>query len=94
MEIKTEQFTELAKKELKDERTRIFLKSMPPVLREKREIGLATLPDIPAAMAYGAAIRAKRSPGFPNSWKSLKKMPWPTAPRSFGPGMIRKRTSS
>jgi len=73
MEIKTDQFTELAKKELKDERTRIFLKSMPPVLTEKREIGLASLPDIPAAMAYGAAIRAEAIARLPELLEEFEK---------------------
>jgi len=73
MEIKTEQFTELAKKELKDERTRTFLKKIPPVLREKREIGLATLPDIPAAMAYGAAIRAEAIARLPELLEEFEK---------------------
>jgi len=59
MEIKTDKFTELAKRELKDERNRPFLKLKIPDLRMKREIGLSSLPDIPAAMAYGAAIRAE-----------------------------------
>ena len=57
MEIKTEQFTELAKKELKNDRSRLFLKLIPPVMKAKREAGLASLPDAPAAMACGAAIR-------------------------------------
>jgi len=39
MEIKTDQFTELAKKELKNERSRLFLKLIPPVMNAKREAG-------------------------------------------------------
>ena len=59
MEIKTEQFKELARKELGNERHRHFLKVIPPIMRMKREAGYDTLPDIPAAMAYGAAIRGE-----------------------------------
>jgi L-lactate dehydrogenase complex protein LldF len=73
MEIKTEKFNELAKKELKDSRTRTFLKLMPPVLRQKREIGLATLPDVPAAMAYAAAIRAEAIARLPELLEEFEK---------------------
>jgi L-lactate dehydrogenase complex protein LldF len=59
MEIKTEQFTELAKKELKNERSRLFLKLIPPVMKAKRDAGMSSLPDPTAAMACGAAIRAE-----------------------------------
>jgi L-lactate dehydrogenase complex protein LldF len=73
MEIKTEKFTELARKELKDERTRTFLRSMPQVLVKKREIGLSSLPDIPAAMAYGAAIRAEAIARLPELLQEFEK---------------------
>ena len=59
MEIKTEQFTELARKELKNERTRFFLKVIPAVMKARRDAGMANLPDPSAAMACGAAIRAE-----------------------------------
>src|SRR5512147_1014512 len=73
MEIKTEKFDELSKRELKDSRTRAFLKLMPPVLRQKREIGLATLPDVPAAMAYAAAIRAEAIARLPELLEEFEK---------------------
>ncbi len=57
MEIQTEQFTAAAKRELQNELSRTFLKLIPPVLNQKRDIGLSTFSDIPAAQAYGAAIR-------------------------------------
>lgn len=58
MEIKTEEFPEAAKRELGNARSRAFLKLIPPILVAKREMGLASLPDAPKAMALGAAIRA------------------------------------
>ena len=73
MEIKTEKFTELAKKELKEAHTQAFLKLMPPVLMMKREIGLSTFPDIPAAMAYGAAIRAESIARLPELLEEFEK---------------------
>lgn len=73
MEIKTEKFAELAKRELKDVRNRTFLKLMPPVLRAKREIGFASVPDVPAAMAYGAAIRAEALARLPELLEQFEK---------------------
>ena len=46
---------------------------MPPVLRQKREIGLATLPDVPAAMAYAAAIRAEAIARLPELLEEFEK---------------------
>lgn len=73
MEIKTEKFAELAKKELQDARTRTFLKLMPPVLHMKRDIGLSTFADIPAAQAYGAAIRAEAIARLPELLEEFEK---------------------
>jgi L-lactate dehydrogenase complex protein LldF len=73
MEIKTEKFAELAKKELQNVRSRAFLKTMPPVLHAKREIGLSTFPDIPAAQAYGAAIRAEAIARLPELLEEFEK---------------------
>lgn len=73
MEIKTEQFTELAKKELKNERTRLSLKLAPPVMKAKREAGMRTLPDAPAAMACGAAIRAEALARLPELLEEFEK---------------------
>ncbi len=73
MEIKTDQFTELAKKELQNARSRAFLKLIPPVLHMKRDIGLSTFPDIPAAMAMGAAIRAEAIARLPELLEEFEK---------------------
>ncbi|MGE5253750.1 MAG: lactate utilization protein B [Planctomycetaceae bacterium] len=59
MEIKTDRFTELAQKELKNERTRQSLKLAPAVMKARRDAGMGNLPDPAAAMALGAAIRAE-----------------------------------
>ena len=58
---------------MKDDRTRAFLKSMPQVLMMKREIGLSSLPDIPAAMAYGAAVRAEAIARLPELLQEFEK---------------------
>ena len=73
MEIKTEQFKEMAKKELGNERHRLFLKLIPPVMRMKREAGYASIPDAPAAMAYGAAIRAEAIARLPELLEEFEK---------------------
>jgi L-lactate dehydrogenase complex protein LldF len=73
MEIKTDQFTELAKKELKNELSRLFLKLVPPVMKAKREAGMGSLPDAPAAMAYGAAIRAEVLARLPELLEEFEK---------------------
>jgi L-lactate dehydrogenase complex protein LldF len=65
MEIKTEKFKDLVKVELENARSRLFLKLIPPVLTMKRDLALATFPDIPAAQAYGAAIRAEAMARLP-----------------------------
>jgi len=73
MEIKTEQFKELAKKEMGNEYHRLFLKLIPPVMRMKREAGYATIPDAPAAMACGAAIRAEAIARLPELLEEFEK---------------------
>jgi L-lactate dehydrogenase complex protein LldF len=59
MMISTEKFTELARDGVEKARRRPFLKMVPHFLYEKREAGLASLPDVAAAHAYGAAIRSE-----------------------------------
>jgi len=73
MEIKTEQFTELAKKELQNERSRTFLKVWFPLLSLKRDLGMATLPDQAAAQAYGAAIRREAIARLPELLEEFEK---------------------
>jgi L-lactate dehydrogenase complex protein LldF len=59
VEIQTEQFREVAQKELQNSRSRFFLKVIPPVMAVMRANALKTFPDPAAAQAYGAAIRAE-----------------------------------
>ncbi len=73
MEIKTEQFPDLAKKELKNTRARAFLKLVPTVLQMKREIGLATFPDPAAAQAYGAVLRGEALARLPELLEEFEK---------------------
>jgi len=78
MEIKTEQFTELAKKELKNEHSRLFLKLIPPVMKAKRDAGMGSLPDPAAATACGAAIRAEALARLPELLEEFEKNARPT----------------
>ena len=73
MEIKTDRFTELAKKELQNERSRLFLKLIPPVMKAKRDAGMGSLPDAPAAVACGAAIRAEALARLPELLEEFEK---------------------
>jgi L-lactate dehydrogenase complex protein LldF len=73
MEVKTEQFTELAKKELRNERSRTFLKVWFPILSVKRDLGIATLPDPAAAQSYGAAIREETIARLPELLEEFEK---------------------
>jgi L-lactate dehydrogenase complex protein LldF len=73
MEIKTDRFTELAQKELKNERTRLSLKLAPPVMKSKRDAGMGNLPDPAAAMGLGAAIRAEALARLPELLEEFEK---------------------
>lgn len=73
MQISTEKFTELAKKGVEEARARPFLKMVPHFLYQKRAIGLATLPDIAAAHAYGAAIRSEAINRLPELLEEFEK---------------------
>ena len=57
MEIKTEQFSEAARKGLQNANAHGFLKLGAPFVRTRRETALSTFPDPEAAQAYGAVIR-------------------------------------
>lgn len=59
MKIRTEQFVEIAREEMKNTRSKAFLGLLPPVINAMRQISLATFPDPDAAQAYGAAIRGE-----------------------------------
>ena len=73
MEIKTEQFTALAKKELQNERSRRFLKKIPHENLVKRDAAMSNLPDPAAAMACGAAMRAEALARLPELLEEFEK---------------------
>lgn len=73
MRVSTEQFTELAGREVERARARPFLKMVPHFLYQKREAGLATLPDAAAAQAYGAAIRSEALSRLPELLEEFEK---------------------
>ena len=66
MEVRTEQFREIALTELQNSRSRFFLKLIPPVMAVMRANALKSFPDPPAAQAYGAAIRAESVDRLPD----------------------------
>jgi L-lactate dehydrogenase complex protein LldF len=59
MKIKTEQFTEVARREMADLTSRAFLQLLPPVIAAMRKAGMATFPDPDEANEYSRAIRAE-----------------------------------
>jgi len=73
MQISTEKFTELAQKGVEKARARPFLKMVPHFLYQMREAGLATLPDVSAAQAYGAAIRSEALNRLPELLEEFEK---------------------
>jgi len=73
MQISTEKFTELAKKGVEKARARPFLKMVPHFLYQMREAGLATLPEVSAAQAYGAAIRSEALNRLPELLEEFEK---------------------
>ncbi|MHB9097627.1 MAG: lactate utilization protein B [Syntrophales bacterium] len=73
MLISTEKFTELVHDGVEKARRRPFLKMVPHFLYEKRESGLASLPDIAAAHAYGAAIRSEALNRLPELLEEFEK---------------------
>ena len=73
MEVKTEKFKELAKAELQNIYSRRFLKVGPPIMVAKRDLAMATFPDIPAARAYGAAIKAEAVARLPELLEEFEK---------------------
>ncbi|MDZ4184450.1 MAG: LUD domain-containing protein, partial [Desulfuromonadales bacterium] len=67
MKINTDRFIETARRELKNERSRSFLRFLPRAFLGMREAGMATFRDPGVAQAYAAAIRAEavaRLPGL------------------------------
>lgn len=73
MKVSTEKFSELARREVEKARARPFLKRVPHFLYQKREAGLATLPDAAAAQAYGAAIRSEALSRLPELLEEFEK---------------------
>lgn len=57
MKATTEHFVARAREELKNERSRSFLRTLPRTFLEMREIGMKSFPDPAAAQAYAASIR-------------------------------------
>ncbi|MBU4317437.1 MAG: lactate utilization protein [Proteobacteria bacterium] len=59
MEIKTEQFVDVAKKEMQNTRTRQFLRLLPSGISRMRDRAMQSFPDPDAANEYSRAIRAE-----------------------------------
>jgi len=73
MRIATEQFAELARTGAEKARGRPSLKMVPDLLYRLREAGLSSFPDIPAAQAYGAAIRSEALTRLPELLEEFEK---------------------
>jgi len=71
MEVKTEQFSEVAREELRKAYT--FLKAGANFVRIRRETALSTFPDAAAAQAYGAIIRAEAIARLPELLEKFEK---------------------
>lgn len=59
MKIKTEEFNEIAQREIKNEYARAFLGLLPPVIAMRRSQVMGSFPDPEAAMALSRSIRAE-----------------------------------
>ncbi len=73
MEIKTEQFPEVAKKGLQNAHAYAFLKLRANFIRMRRETALSTFPDPAAAQAYGAVIREDAIARLPELLEEFEK---------------------
>jgi L-lactate dehydrogenase complex protein LldF len=73
MEIKTEQFSEVAREGLKNARAHAFLKLRAPMIKTRRETALSTFPDAAAAQAYGAIIREEAVSRLPELLEEFEK---------------------
>lgn len=73
MEIKTEQFSEVAREGLKNAHAHAFLKLRANFVRTRRETALSTFPDAAAAQAYGAAIREEAIARLPELLEEFEK---------------------
>lgn len=73
MEIKTEQFFEVAREGLKNAHAHAFLKLRAPLIKLRRETALSTFPDAAAAQAYGAIIRGEAIARLPELLEEFEK---------------------
>ncbi|MBI5118551.1 lactate utilization protein [Candidatus Poribacteria bacterium] len=73
MKIKTEQFTEAAKKELANTRTRAILDAIASMVGARREFAMESLADPSAALALGRAIRAEAIARMPELLEEFEK---------------------
>jgi L-lactate dehydrogenase complex protein LldF len=72
MEIKTEQFVEVGKREMNDPYSQTFLKILPEVLGVMREVGMASYTDPKGASLYGASIRREAVARMPELLEQLE----------------------
>jgi L-lactate dehydrogenase complex protein LldF len=73
MDIKTEQFVEVAKKEMANARTRQFLRLLPSGISRMRARVMQSFPDPVAANDYGRAIRAEVIARLPELLEAFEK---------------------
>jgi L-lactate dehydrogenase complex protein LldF len=73
MEIKTEQFSKVAREGLQNAHAHAFLKLRANFVRMRRETALSTFPDAAAAQAYGATIRAEAIARLPELLEEFEK---------------------
>jgi len=73
MKIKTEQFTEVARREMADMNSRAFLQLLPPVIAAMRKAAMATFPDPDEANEYSRAIRAEVVARLPELLEEFEK---------------------
>ena len=73
MEIKTDQFVEIAQKELNNTRTRKFLRVLPSGIARMRARVMQSFPDPEAANDYGRAIRAEAVARMPELLEEFEK---------------------
>ena len=73
MKIKTEQFVEIANKEMQNARTRQFLRLLPAGISRMRSRVMQSFPDQEAANEYGRAIRAEVVARLPELLEEFEK---------------------
>jgi L-lactate dehydrogenase complex protein LldF len=73
MEIKTRQFKAVARQELNNPNSRIFLDLLPVVLSSLRQLAMASFPDPEAAQRLGGIIRAEALSRLPELLEQFEK---------------------